>query len=170
MEVYRGDGGGEEEVVKFSEKVEQTLILTKKILSCVLARWLPMELPYPAMRIILSHLMREDGLSEVGFMTCENDEGEGKDERRTICHLQNSIASFYTYMRGVMFSYPSHTEELFATNRLKPFKDRIERHLEDFKVVVQQIDSGEMVVFRKMIDQDYLKYDKIPSPWGPQQL
>jgi len=149
--------GGEEEVEKFSEKIDLTLILTKKILSCVLSRWLPRELPYPAMRKILSHLMREDGLSKVGFMTSENDEGERNDERLTICHLQDGIASFYFDMRGMMFSYPSHTKEFYATNRLEPFKDKIERHLEDFEVVVQQIDSGEMVLFRKVVDQDNLK-------------
>ena len=33
--------GGEEEVVKFSEKVDQTLMYLKKVLSCLLARCLP---------------------------------------------------------------------------------------------------------------------------------
>jgi len=132
--------GGEEEVVQFSEKVDQTLVYLKKVLSCILARCLPMDLPYPASRSILSHLLREDGLHRIGFMN-SNEEDELKEEKWTIYCLHIGVISFYRGLKMVMFSSYRTTESITeVSNSIRQSKDSIEKSFGDLKELIQEMD------------------------------
>ena len=139
--------GGEEEVVQFSEKVDQTLVYLKKVLSCILARCLPMDLPYPASRSILSHLLREDGLHRIGFMN-SNEEDELKEEKWTMCCLHDGVTSFYRDLKMMMFSSYRTTESITevsesiteVSNSIRQSKDLIEKSFGDLKELIQEMD------------------------------
>ena len=132
--------GGEEEVVKFSEKVDQTLIYLKKVLSCMLARCLPMDLPFPASKSILSHLLRTDGLHKMGFMS-SNEEDELKWEKWTISLLDNVVASFYRGLKMMMFNSDRTTESFTEVSEsIRQSKDSIEKSFDDLKEMIQGMD------------------------------
>ena len=127
--------GGEEEVVQFSEKVDQTLVYLKKVLSCILARCLPMDLPYPASRSILSHLLREDGLHRIGFMN------SNEEEKWTICCLYDGVASFYRGLKMMMFSSYRTTESITeVSENIRQSKDTIEKSFDDLMEMIQEMD------------------------------
>jgi len=147
--------GGQEQVVEFREKIDQLLILTKKVLGSILARCLPMDVPYPALRNILSHLMREEGLHNVGYMSSD-DEVEKMYEGFHRSFLDDCVTFFYCYMKNVMFNHdvanrglaysislkvPSSTMSMNMKDMMKKF----DKHLSELTVLAEKMDSGENV-------------------------
>jgi len=135
--------GGQEGVVKFREKIDQTLIFTKKVLTSILAKSLPMDLPYPALRNILSHLMRDEGLHMVGYMSSD-DEVEKVGERLILSFLEDCIMFFYYSMKKVMFNSFSvnvSSHKIFMKEMMK----RFEKHLTQLSVLAEELDTGEKV-------------------------
>jgi len=135
--------GGQEEVDTLKEKIDQTLIITKKVLSSILARCLPMDLPYPALRIILSHLLREEGLHKLGFISSDDD--EKVKERCHLSSLEDFIGFFYLCMKKMMFnSFPL----VAPISSITTMRDKIkifEEHLNELSVFAENMDCGEMV-------------------------
>jgi len=134
--------GGEEEVAKFREKIDQVLILTRNVLSSILARCLPMDLPYPALRNILYHLMRDKGLHKVGFMS--SDDKVERDERFILSFLEECITYFYQFMKRLMFNSDPHP----SPNSTKDMRDMVtifEQNLKELNVLVEKMDNGEKV-------------------------
>jgi len=147
--------GGQEQVVEFREKIDQVLIFTKKVLGSILARCLPMDVPYPALRNILSHLMREEGLHNVGYMSSD-DEVEKMYEGFHRSFLDDCVTFFYCYMKNVMFNHdvanrglaysislkvPSSTMSMNMKDMMKKF----DKHLSELTVLAEKMDSGENV-------------------------
>jgi len=132
--------GGQEEVEKFRKKIDQTLILTKKILSSILARCLPMDLPYPALRNILSHLLREEGLHMMGFMSSD-DEVEKVNERFHLSFLDDCITYLYYYVKRLMFNSFSVTVSN-STMYLRYMMKKFDKHLDKLSVMAEKMDSG----------------------------
>merc|ERR1712179_217420 len=143
---------GHEEVVKFMEKIDHVLIFARNVLRSILARCLPMDLPYPALRNILSHLLKEKGLHKVGFIGSD-DEVKRVDERINLSFLDDYITFFYHFMKKLMFNssltVPLSTMAMRdMIERLMAMRDMIERfeeHLDELKVLAEKVDSGEKV-------------------------
>jgi len=135
--------GGQEEVVKFTEKIDQMLIFTKKVLTSILTGCLPMDLPYPALRNILSHMIGEEGLHKVGYMSSD-DEVEKVDERFHLHFIEDCIMYFYLYMQKLMFNSSS----LPVPNSVGYMRSMIKRfgkHFNELRVLGEKTDSGEKV-------------------------
>jgi len=137
--------GGQEQVLEFREKIDQVLIFTKKVLGSILARCLPMDMPYPAVRNILSHLMREEGLHKVGYMSSE-DQVEKVNERFHLSFLDECVTFFYYYMKNVMFNLisrevPSSTMSMHMKGMMKKF----DIHLSELRLLADKMDSDEKV-------------------------
>jgi len=135
--------GGQEQVVEFREKIDQLLILTKKVLGSILARCLPMDVPYPALRNILSHLLREEGLHNVGYMSSD-DEVEKVDERVHLSLLDDCVTFFYRYLKNVMFysislKVPSSTMSMYMKDMMK----RVDIKLNELRLLAEKMDSDE---------------------------
>jgi len=136
--------GGQEEVETLKEKIDHILILIKKVLSSILARCLPMDLPYPALRNMLSHLMREEGLHKVGFISSDADEKVKED----YCHLfslEDSISFFYLYMKKMMFNSFPHLAPISSFSTMRDKIKIFEEHLNKLSVFAENMDCGEMV-------------------------
>jgi len=135
--------GGQEEVAKFREKIDRVLTLTRNVLSSILAGCLPMDLPYPALRNILYHLMREKGLHNVGFLSSD-DEVKKKDERFILSLLEENITYFYQFMKRLMFnSYPHPFSN--STKDMRNMVTRFEKNLEELGVLAEKMGNGEKV-------------------------
>merc|ERR1719186_630088 len=96
--------GGENEMERLTEKVNQAATLLKKLLSLLVGRCLPMSLPFPVMSNILSHLLRGEGLHKVGFVGKKKEkkgefEAEELSEFRDMMILTVNIEHLYILMR-----------------------------------------------------------------------
>jgi len=136
--------GGQEEVEKFREKIEQILIFTNKVLNSILARCLPLDLPYPALRNILSHLIREEGLHKVGYMSTDDEVEKQLNERVHLHSLENCIMYFYLNMQKLMFNSSSYTVPN-STGFMRYNIKRFGNHFNELKVLAEKMDSGEKV-------------------------
>jgi len=136
--------GGEEQVLEFREKIDQVLIFTKKVLGSILARCLPMDMPYPAVRNILSHLMRDEGLHNVGYMSSD-DEVEKVDERFHLSLLDDCVTFFYCYMKNVMFDSTSLKVPSSTMSYMKDMMKIFEKHLSELRLLAEKMDSDEKV-------------------------
>jgi len=99
---------GENKIKKIADKVNEAAIFLKKVLGFLLGRCLPMTLPFPVMSTILSHLIREEGLQQVGFVGEEEVKEVGwlyTHEFRTMVSMYDNIAFLYSLIRDIMFSY-----------------------------------------------------------------
>jgi len=137
--------GGQEQVLEFREKIDQVLIFTKKVLGSILARCLPMDVPYPALRNILSHLLREGGLHNVGYMSSD-DEVEKVDERFHLSLLDDCVTFFYYYIKDVMFNsislkVPSSTMSMYMKDMMKSF----DKKLSELRLLAEKTESDEKV-------------------------
>jgi len=133
--------GGEEEVEKFSEKVKHAVAFVKRVLNVIISKCLPIELPYPAMNKILSQLMRDEGLQNVGFLSSEDEddseeeEEEGKfTETEVVNHLYYSLAVFYRYMKIIMFN--SEPGTVLAAEDMRGSKQLFENNFDDLRAVL----------------------------------
>merc|ERR1712013_205590 len=99
-----------------------------------------MDLPYPASRSILPHLLREDGLHRIGFMN-SNEEDELKEEKWTIYCLHIGVISFYRGLKMMMFSSYRTTESITeVSDSIRQSKDSIEKSFGDLKELIREMD------------------------------
>jgi len=136
--------GGEEEVAKFREKIDRVLTLTRNVLSSILARCLPMDIPYPALRNILYYLMRKKGLHKLGFLSSDDEVKAKERERFILSFLEENITYFYQFMKRLMFnSYPHPFPN--STIDTRDMVTRFEKNLKELSVLAEKVDNGEKV-------------------------
>jgi len=146
---------GEEEFEKLLEKVDRTVSLSEKALSHIVGRCLPMELPYPAMSIIISYLVDSKGLDqdkkeENDDDDEEHDDEEHDDEEETvsrdsykieiILHLYWNLSGIYDHIKFIMFKMPDDVWKIF----IRGCKERFEKRLDEMaKILALRIDDPE---------------------------
>jgi len=158
---------GEEEFEKLLEKVDRTVSLSEKALSHIVGRCLPMELPYPAMSIIISYLVDSKGLDQVGLLIADqkesnkdveqdkeeendDDDEEDDDEEETvsrdsceieiILHLYWNLSGIYDHIKFIMFKMPDDVWKIF----IRGCKERFEKRLDEMaKILALRIDDPE---------------------------
>jgi len=129
---------GENEIEKLTDKVSQAVTFLKKVLTLLVGRCLPMALPFPVMSTIISHLIREEGLHNVGFVG-EEDEKEGElveagelPELRDMTILYDNIAHVYTFMRDIMFNNNRLVRmSIFSKEGLRQKKEEVIKGVDD---------------------------------------
>ena len=158
---------GEEKLDKFIEKVGRTVTLLEKVLSYIVGRCLPMELPYPAMSSIISNLVDSEGLDKVGLMIDDqeesqkkvdkeeesNDEDDEEDDNEEadsrysykselgiILDLYFELYKLYDYIKFIMFNFPDEPWKIF----IRGCKERFEKRFDEMtKMIALRIGSPE---------------------------
>jgi len=136
--------GGEEEVEKFIEKIKYAVAFVKRVINVIISRCLPMELPYPAMNNILSHLMRDGGLHNVGFLSSEDEDESGEfTESVVINRLYYSLAVVYRYMKIILFN--SEPGIVLAADDMRDSIQLFEKNFDDLRAVLgPKLGTGEI--------------------------
>jgi len=135
--------GGEEEVEKFIKKIKYAVAFVKRVFNVIISRCLPMELPYPAMNNILSHLMRDGGLHNVGFLSSEDEDESGEfTESVVINRLYYSLAVVYRYMKIILFN--SEPGIVLAADDMRDSIQLFEKNFDDLRAVLgPKLGTGE---------------------------
>jgi len=147
---------GENEIEKLTDKVSQAVTFLKKVLTLLVGRCLPMALPFPVMSTIISHLIREEGLHNVGFVG-EEDEKEGElveagelPELRDMTILYDNIAHVYTFMRDIMFNNNRSVRismfSMFSKVGMRRIKEQVIKGVDDMmEALGDKLDGDEPV-------------------------
>jgi len=128
--------GGQEEVMRLKEAVDNIFIFSKRIILAILESSLPRPMPYPVMNTILSYLLPVKGAGNIGLVS--NDEEAKVVERKDLAELYLALAEVHDHVQMIMFSTDPLVYEPSNMNEKKTIL------VEKFEIMVATVNNFQL--------------------------